>query len=69
MIDPAVFANHWIKAWNSHDLEAILSHYAEDIVFLSPIAAALIPSKIRRNHLAFEKSSPGSKLERLCRTR
>ena len=42
MIDPAVFANHWIKAWNSHDLEAILSHYAEDIVFLSPIAAARV---------------------------
>jgi ketosteroid isomerase-like protein len=33
------FAEEWIAAWNSHDLERILSHYSEDIVFLSPVAA------------------------------
>ena len=32
------FAIHWIEAWNNHDLEAILSHYDDHIVFLSPIA-------------------------------
>ena len=32
------FANEWIAAWNSHDLDRILSHYAPDIVFLSPLA-------------------------------
>ncbi|MEZ5938457.1 MAG: nuclear transport factor 2 family protein [Hyphomonadaceae bacterium] len=30
------FAREWVQAWNDHDLEAILSHYAEDIVFHSP---------------------------------
>jgi len=30
------FAREWGKAWNDHDLEAILSHYAEDVVFHSP---------------------------------
>lgn len=30
------FAREWVKAWNDHDLEAILSHYSEDIVFHSP---------------------------------
>ncbi len=30
------FAREWVKAWNDHDLEAILSHYAEDITFHSP---------------------------------
>jgi ketosteroid isomerase-like protein len=30
------FAREWVKAWNDHDLAAILSHYAEDIVFHSP---------------------------------
>ena len=25
-----------MTAWNAHDLEAVLSHYAEDIVFVSP---------------------------------
>jgi hypothetical protein len=33
------FAAHWIDAWNSHDMDAILAHYADDVVFLSPIAA------------------------------
>ena len=33
------FATDWIEAWNAHDLERILSHYAEDVVLTSPIAA------------------------------
>lgn len=37
------FAEEWIAAWNSHDLERILSHYAEDIVFTSPRALARLP--------------------------
>jgi len=35
------FARAWIEAWNQHDLTAILSHYAEDIVFTSPAAARI----------------------------
>lgn len=34
--DAQAFAREWVKAWNDHDLEAILSHYAEDVVFHSP---------------------------------
>jgi hypothetical protein len=30
------FAREWVKAWNDHDLEAILSHYDENVVFHSP---------------------------------
>ncbi len=30
------FAREWVKAWNDHDLAAILAHYAEDVVFHSP---------------------------------
>lgn len=30
------FAREWVKAWNDHDLEAILSHYADDVTFHSP---------------------------------
>jgi len=29
-------AEEWIAAWNSHDLDRILSHYAEDVEFHSP---------------------------------
>jgi ketosteroid isomerase-like protein len=31
----------WIAAWNAHDLEAILDHYAEDVTFASPFVTAL----------------------------
>lgn len=34
--DVQTFAREWAKAWNDHDLEAILAHYADDIVFHSP---------------------------------
>ncbi|HVO53494.1 MAG TPA: nuclear transport factor 2 family protein [Solirubrobacterales bacterium] len=36
------FAREWIAAWNSHDLERILSHYAEDVVFTSPFIVAIV---------------------------
>ena len=35
--------DHWTKAWNGHDLEAILDHFADDVVFTSPVAAQLVP--------------------------
>ena len=31
------FAEEWIAAWNSHDMEAILQHYAEDIEITTPM--------------------------------
>jgi len=34
--------DQWLRDWNSHDLEALLSHYAEDVVFTSPVAAQLL---------------------------
>lgn len=33
----SAFAEEWLAAWNAHDLERILSHYAEDVVFESPL--------------------------------
>lgn len=37
------FADKWIDAWNAHDLERILWHYAVDVVLISPLAARLLP--------------------------
>lgn len=34
-------ANEWIKAWNDHNLEVIMTHYADDIDFRSPIIQQL----------------------------
>ena len=31
------FARDWIDAWNSHDLERILSHYSEQFEMSSPL--------------------------------
>ena len=36
------FCEGWVAAWNSHDLERVLSHFSEDIVFTSPVAAQLL---------------------------
>jgi hypothetical protein len=30
------FAQDWIHAWNSHDLDRILAHYSDDFEFSSP---------------------------------
>lgn len=35
--DLHAFADEWIAAWNAHDLDRILSHYAPEIVFESPM--------------------------------
>lgn len=35
------FAHHWVAAWNSHDLDRILSHYSDDFTMSSPRIAAL----------------------------
>ncbi|HEV2247760.1 MAG TPA: nuclear transport factor 2 family protein [Terriglobia bacterium] len=36
------FALQWVQAWNAHDLEAILSHYAPEVVLTSPVAAEIL---------------------------
>ncbi len=34
-------AQEWVAAWNARDLDAILAHYGEGIVFSSPFVAKL----------------------------
>ena len=36
------FAKEWIQAWNQRDLEAVLSHYTEDVEFQSPLVVKLL---------------------------
>jgi ketosteroid isomerase-like protein len=35
------FADGWVQAWNSHDLDVIMSHHASEVVLTSPVAAKL----------------------------
>ena len=40
---PAEFAGRSIDAWNARDVEAVLIHYADDVVFTSPTAVLFAP--------------------------
>ena len=40
--DARDLASHWIQAWNAHDLDEIMSHYADDVVLVSPAAAKIL---------------------------
>ncbi|HEX9756362.1 MAG TPA: nuclear transport factor 2 family protein [Nitrospiria bacterium] len=44
MEDPRIeqFAREWIESWNNHDLETLLSHYEDDVMFTSPFVSKLI---------------------------
>ena len=37
------FAERWVQAWNDHDVEAVLAHFADDAVFTSPLATRIFP--------------------------
>jgi hypothetical protein len=36
------FVEQWAGDWNAHDLEALLRHYSDDVVFTSPAAVQLV---------------------------
>ena len=35
-------AEHWIAAWNAHDLDLIMTHYEDTVELTSPVAAQLL---------------------------
>jgi ketosteroid isomerase-like protein len=41
-MDAEAFARSWIDAWNAHDLDAVLAHFADDVTFSSPLIATLM---------------------------
>ncbi|PXX00849.1 nuclear transport factor 2 family protein [Mycolicibacterium moriokaense] len=41
--DPNSYADQWVRAWNAHDVEAVLAHFSDDVVFTSPVAARVVP--------------------------
>ena len=41
--DPQQFADDWVRAWNAHDVEAVLEHFHDDVVFTSPVVARVLP--------------------------
>jgi len=39
---PSAFAAAWIANWNARDVEAVLAHFRDDCVFVSPVAQAVV---------------------------
>lgn len=39
--EPERFARDWVAAWNRSDVDAVITHFADDVVFVSPLAATL----------------------------
>jgi ketosteroid isomerase-like protein len=35
-------ARDWVAAWNTHDLDLIMTHYEDDVELTSPVAARLL---------------------------
>ncbi len=43
-LDAIKFSHDWVKAWNDHDVEAVLVHFDDQVVFTSPVALELLPA-------------------------
>ena len=43
--DYKAFAERWISEWNRKDVEAMLSHFSEHVIFTSPRAKAILGSR------------------------
>ncbi|MDT5274426.1 MAG: hypothetical protein QOG95_1358 [Mycobacterium sp.] len=41
--EPGAFAEEWSAAWNRRDVEDVLAHFHDDVVFSSPVAAEMVP--------------------------
>jgi ketosteroid isomerase-like protein len=35
------FAQRWVENWNAHDIDAVLEHFRDDVVFTSPVAVRI----------------------------
>ena len=46
------FATEWAAAWNRRDVEAVLAHFHDDVIFTSPTALAVVGSATVRGKRA-----------------
>jgi hypothetical protein len=42
LTEAQAFAEQWVKDWNAHDVNALLEHFTDDVVFTSPAAVRLL---------------------------
>jgi hypothetical protein len=36
------FAEHWVEAWNSHDIDVVLTHYTDDFEMTTPMIQSVL---------------------------
>jgi ketosteroid isomerase-like protein len=44
--DAEKFAAEWAEAWNRRDVESVLAHFRDDVIFASPTALAVTGSPV-----------------------
>ncbi|UVO12217.1 nuclear transport factor 2 family protein [Mycobacterium sp. SVM_VP21] len=42
-LDATAFSRQWVQSWNSLDVDSVLAHFHDHVVFTSPVAAELYP--------------------------
>ena len=42
--EPLAFSAAWVAAWTAHDVDAVLAHFHDDVVFTSATAARVVPA-------------------------
>lgn len=54
------FAADWIDSWNAHDLDRVLSHYADDFEMSSPVIIQVVaePSGTLRERQQSVRTGP-----------
>jgi hypothetical protein len=40
------FATQWAQHWNSHDLEGLLGHFSDDVLWTSPVATQIVEGSV-----------------------
>lgn len=40
--EAGAFVEQWTRAWNAHDVESVLTHFTDDVLFTSPIAIQIL---------------------------
>jgi len=43
LADPLDFARRWAAAFDAHDVDRVLELFHDDVVFISPLAARVVP--------------------------
>lgn len=51
-MNPTTFAQTWADAWNRRDVEAVLAHFVDDVVFTSPTALVVTGNAVVRGKQA-----------------